>query len=84
MIVLSKQAGLVVHPAQGHWSGTLVHALLSHSEALGSLAGEDRPGIVHRLDKDTSGLLIVARTLPAHTALVRMLGELKKSRIQSA
>lgn len=69
MIVLSKQAGLVVHPAQGHWSGTLVHALLSHSEELGSLQGEDRPGIVHRLDKDTTGLMMVAKTDAAQVAL---------------
>jgi 23S rRNA pseudouridine1911/1915/1917 synthase len=69
MIVLSKQAGLVVHPAQGHWTGTLVHALLSHSEELGSLQGEDRPGIVHRLDKDTTGLMMVAKTDAAQVAL---------------
>jgi 23S rRNA pseudouridine1911/1915/1917 synthase len=69
MIVLSKQAGLVVHPAEGHWTGTLVHALLAHSDALGSLQGEDRPGIVHRLDKDTSGLMMVAKTNRAQVAL---------------
>lgn len=69
MIVLSKPAGLVVHPAQGHWSGTLVHALLAHSEDLGSLQGEDRPGIVHRLDKDTSGLMMVAKNDNAQVAL---------------
>jgi len=62
MIVLSKQAGLVVHPAQGHWTGTLVHALLAHSDELGTLQGEERPGIVHRLDKDTTGLMMVAKT----------------------
>lgn len=62
MIVLSKPAGLVVHPAEGHWTGTLVHALLAHSDDLGGLQGEDRPGIVHRLDKDTSGLMLVAKT----------------------
>jgi 23S rRNA pseudouridine1911/1915/1917 synthase len=61
MIVLSKQADLVVHPAQGNWTGTLVHALLSHAIELGSLQGEDRPGIVHRLDKDTTGLMMVAK-----------------------
>ncbi len=69
MIVLSKPAGLVVHPAQGHWTGTLVHALLAHAEDLGSLAGEDRPGIVHRLDKDTSGLMMVAKSDMAQVAL---------------
>ena len=69
MIVLSKQAGLVVHPAQGNWTGTLVHALLGHSDSLGSLQGEDRPGIVHRLDKDTSGLMMVAKSDEAQLAL---------------
>jgi len=69
MIVLSKPAGLVVHPAQGHWTGTLVHALLAHSDELGGLQGEDRPGIVHRLDKDTSGLMMVAKTDAAQVAL---------------
>lgn len=61
LIVLSKPAGLVVHPARGHTSGTLVHALLAHTEDLGTQAGEERPGIVHRLDKDTSGLMMVAK-----------------------
>ncbi|MBA4370434.1 MAG: RluA family pseudouridine synthase [Coriobacteriaceae bacterium] len=69
LIVLSKPAGLVVHPAQGHWSGTLVHALLAHSRQLGSLAGDDRPGIVHRLDKDTTGLMMVAKTDAVQAAL---------------
>jgi 23S rRNA pseudouridine1911/1915/1917 synthase len=69
MIVLSKPVGLVVHPAQGHWTGTLVHALLAHSEDLGSLAGEERPGIVHRLDKDTSGLMMVAKSDEAQVLL---------------
>jgi 23S rRNA pseudouridine1911/1915/1917 synthase len=69
MIVLSKQAGLVVHPSQGHWTGTLVHALLAHSEDLGSLQGEERPGIVHRLDKDTTGLMMVAKTDEAQVKL---------------
>ena len=69
MIVLSKPAGLVVHPAQGHWSGTLVHALLAHADDLGTMQGEDRPGIVHRLDKDTSGLMMVAKSDRAQFAL---------------
>ena len=69
MIILSKQADLVVHPAHGHWSGTLVHALLGHSQELGSLQGEDRPGIVHRLDKDTTGLMMVAKNDHAQAAL---------------
>jgi len=69
MIVLSKQAGLVVHPAQGHWTGTLVHALLAHSDDLGTLQGDDRPGIVHRLDKDTTGLMMVAKSDVAQVRL---------------
>ncbi|MCL2024269.1 MAG: RluA family pseudouridine synthase [Coriobacteriia bacterium] len=69
LIVLSKQAGLVVHPAHGNWSGTLVNALAYHSRELGGLQGEDRPGIVHRLDKDTSGLMLVAKTDAAQAHL---------------
>lgn len=69
IIVLSKPAGLVVHPAAGHRSGTLVNALLSHTKGLSGIGGEDRPGIVHRLDKDTSGLMLVAKTDAAHSGL---------------
>ncbi len=73
MIVLSKAAGMVVHPSQGHWTGTLVNALLAHSDDLGTLAGEERPGIVHRLDKDTSGLMLVAKADAAQAALSEMI-----------
>jgi 23S rRNA pseudouridine1911/1915/1917 synthase len=69
MIVLSKQADLVVHPAQGNWTGTLVHALLAHARELGTLQGEDRPGIVHRLDKNTTGLMMVAKNDRSQAAL---------------
>jgi 23S rRNA pseudouridine1911/1915/1917 synthase len=69
LIVLSKQAGLVVHPAHGNWTGTLVNALLAHSDDLGTLSGEERPGIVHRLDKDTSGLMLVAKDDDVQRAL---------------
>ncbi len=70
MIVLSKQAGLVVHPAHGNWTGTLVHALIAHCGGdLGTMQGEDRPGIVHRLDKDTTGLMMVAKSDAAQVAL---------------
>lgn len=63
LIVLDKPAGLVVHPAPGNESGTLVNALLAHcGEALPGIGGERRPGIVHRLDKDTSGVMVVAKT----------------------
>jgi 23S rRNA pseudouridine1911/1915/1917 synthase len=70
ILVLNKPAGLVVHPAAGHAEGTLVNALLSHAPELAQLP---RAGIVHRLDMDTSGLLVVARTLPAHHHLVEQL-----------
>ncbi len=69
LIVLAKPAGLVVHPARGHSSGTLVHALLAHTGDLGTQAGEERPGIVHRLDKDTSGLMMVAKDDETQIAL---------------
>jgi 23S rRNA pseudouridine1911/1915/1917 synthase len=61
IIVINKPAGLVVHPAPGHASGTLVNALLGYCDELPVIGGEQRPGIVHRLDKDTSGLIVVAR-----------------------
>lgn len=72
LLVINKPAGLVVHPAAGHADGTLVNALLHHCPALATLP---RAGIVHRLDKDTSGLLVVAKTLPAHHDLVAQLQE---------
>lgn len=78
MIILSKQPDLVVHPAAGNWTGTLVNALLAHSLELGSLQGEERPGIVHRLDKDTSGLMMVAKT---DEAQVRLQEDIKVRRI---
>jgi 23S rRNA pseudouridine1911/1915/1917 synthase len=71
LIVINKQAGLVVHPAPGHHSGTLVNALLFHCPDLSGIGGELRPGIVHRLDKDTSGVLVVAKTAAAHEDLCR-------------
>lgn len=70
LAVIDKPAGLVVHPAAGNWSGTLLNGLLSRFP---EVAGVPRAGIVHRLDKDTSGLLVVARTLQAQTDLVRQL-----------
>jgi 23S rRNA pseudouridine1911/1915/1917 synthase len=71
LLVLDKPPGLVVHPAPGHASGTLVHALLHHCHDLAGIGGRERPGIVHRLDKDTSGLLVVAKHDAAHTGLMR-------------
>jgi len=70
LIVINKPAGLVVHPAAGHEGGTLVNALLAHcGDSLSGIGGVKRPGIVHRLDKDTSGLLVVAKNDAAHQAL---------------
>lgn len=69
LLIVDKPAGLVVHPAPGHRSGTLVNALLHHVTDLSGVGGRLRPGIVHRLDKDTSGLLVVAKTDEAHRAL---------------
>jgi 23S rRNA pseudouridine1911/1915/1917 synthase len=69
LLVVDKPAGLAVHPGPGHVQGTLVNALLAHGSQLSQIGGEERPGIVHRLDKDTSGLLLVAKTDAAHEAL---------------
>lgn len=69
IVVVNKAAGLVVHPGAGNRSGTLVNALLGRGSRLSSLGGEDRPGVVHRLDKDTSGLLVLARTDRAYKGL---------------
>ena len=75
--VINKQAGMVVHPAHGHYSGTLVNALLYHIKDLSGINGEIRPGIVHRLDKDTSGLIVIAKNDKVHTALTEMFQEKK-------
>ena len=71
MLVVNKPAGLVVHPAPGHFTGTLVNALLFHCPDLSGIGGVARPGIVHRLDQDTSGLLVVAKTQAAMDGLTR-------------
>lgn len=73
LLVLAKPAGLVVHPGAGHPDGTLVDALRAAGVPLAPRAGQDRPGVVHRLDKDTSGLLVVACTDAAHAGLVEAL-----------
>ena len=75
--VINKQAGLVVHPAHGHYSGTLVNAILYHIKDLSGINGEIRPGIVHRLDKDTSGLIVIAKNDKVHTVLTEMFQEKK-------
>jgi 23S rRNA pseudouridine1911/1915/1917 synthase len=66
LMVVNKPAGMVVHPAAGHASGTLVHAALGHAPEMMGIGGEKRPGVVHRLDKDTSGLIIIAKNDQAH------------------
>ena len=72
VLVVNKPPGLVVHPGAGNPAGTLLNSLLHHAPALRDLP---RAGIVHRLDKDTSGLLVIAKTLPAHTALIRQMAK---------
>ncbi|HWN67805.1 MAG TPA: RluA family pseudouridine synthase, partial [Haliangium sp.] len=72
IIVIDKPAGLVVHPAPGHPDSTLVNALLAHCRDLSGIGGELRPGIVHRLDKDTSGVMVATKTDAAHTALAEV------------
>ncbi len=72
LLAINKPAGMVVHPAPGHWSGTFVNALLAHCQEIAP--GDDplRPGIVHRLDKDTTGVLLAAKTLVAHQKLIEL------------
>lgn len=84
LLVINKPRGLVVHPAAGNESGTLVNALLSHCKDLSGIAGELKPGIVHRLDKDTTGLLVVAKNDEAHLSLSRQIGEKSARRIYLA
>lgn len=71
VVVVNKPAGMVVHPAVGHAGGTLVNALLHHVRGLSGAGGDDRPGIVHRLDKGTSGVIVVAKHDAAHRALAK-------------
>lgn len=73
LLVIDKPAGLVVHPGPGHPTGTLVHGLLGRGADWSTIGGEQRPGIVHRLDRDTSGLMVVARNDLAHQELSRQL-----------
>ena len=75
VVVLDKPAGMVVHPAAGHSSGTLVNALLHHVTDLSGIGGELRPGIVHRLDRGTSGLMVVAKNDRAHQELARQFSD---------
>jgi 23S rRNA pseudouridine1911/1915/1917 synthase len=73
VLVVNKPKGMVVHPAPGHYSGTLVNGLMAHCKDLSGINGVLRPGIVHRIDKDTSGLLMVAKNDMAHESLVQQL-----------
>ncbi len=83
VIVIDKPAGLVVHPAAGHAKGTLVNALIAHcGNSLSGIGGVKRPGIVHRLDKDTSGLMVVAKTDKAHRALSAQFANKKESELE--
>lgn len=75
LIVINKPQGMVVHPAHGNYSGTVVNALLAHCQDLSGIGGIMRPGIVHRLDKDTSGLLMIAKNDLAHTSLAAQIKE---------
>lgn len=84
LMVINKPSGLVVHPAAGHFNGTLVNGLLAHTKDLSSNNGEIRPGIVHRIDKDTSGLLVVAKDDKTHEALSLQLKDKTLSRIYVA
>jgi 23S rRNA pseudouridine1911/1915/1917 synthase len=84
LIVINKPAGLVVHPAAGNWSGTLVNALLHHCQTLSGIGGEQRPGIVHRLDKETSGCLVVAKNDMAHRSLAKQFAGREVSKIYLA
>jgi 23S rRNA pseudouridine1911/1915/1917 synthase len=84
LLVVNKPAGLVVHPAYGNMTGTLVNALLYHSHSLSGVGGNTRPGLVHRLDKDTSGLLVVAKDDVTHVHLARQLAERQIKRVYHA
>ena len=84
LLVVNKPAGMVVHPGAGVTSGTLVHALLHHVPAIRTVGGADRPGIIHRLDKETSGLLLVAKTARMHRELVDMMRRREVSRVYHA
>lgn len=75
IIVVNKESGMVVHPGNGNMHGTLVNALLHHTSSLSDVNGEIRPGIVHRIDKDTSGLMIVAKNNKAHNILAESLSK---------
>jgi 23S rRNA pseudouridine1911/1915/1917 synthase len=84
LIIVNKPQGMVVHPAPGNYSGTLVNALMNISERLSSINGVIRPGIVHRIDKDTSGLLMIAKNDSAHEFLAKQLKDKTTLRVYYA
>ena len=84
ILILDKESGMVVHPAAGNEDGTLVNALLHHCEDLSGIGGVERPGIVHRLDKDTSGCLIIAKNDKAHQSLTEQFAERSTSKLYLA
>lgn len=84
LLVVNKRRGMVVHPATAHANGTLVNGLLHHCTKLSTIGGDVRPGIVHRTDKDTSGLLVVAKTNEAHELLVEQLVARSVKRVYTA
>jgi 23S rRNA pseudouridine1911/1915/1917 synthase len=84
LMVVNKPAGMVVHPAAGHTAGTLVHAALAHAPEMEGIGGEQRPGIVHRLDKDTSGLIIIAKNESSHRWLTDQFAGRKVNKIYVA
>lgn len=80
MVVINKPAGMVVHPARGHWSGTLTSALAYRFQSLSDVGGPTRPGIVHRLDRDTSGVIVIAKTNAVHVHLGEQFHDRKVSK----
>lgn len=84
LVVVDKAAGMVVHPAPGNWTGTLVNALMARGEPLAEGGGPERAGLIHRLDKDTSGLLVVAKTDIAHRGLSSAMAARRISRRYAA
>jgi 23S rRNA pseudouridine1911/1915/1917 synthase len=84
LMVVNKPAGMVVHPSAGHATGTLVHAALAHAPQMQGVGGEQRPGVVHRLDKDTSGLILLAKNDRAHRFLQEQFRERKIEKVYLA
>jgi 23S rRNA pseudouridine1911/1915/1917 synthase len=84
LLVINKPAGMVVHPSAGHDHGTLVHAVLAHAPDIQGVGGELRPGVVHRLDRDTSGLILLAKNDTAHQELLRQFKEREVKKIYLA